>query len=155
MERNPLHLDLLMTDFDTKPTLLPKILIVDDEPVIGELLTYGLQRQYEVTFANDGASAIGHLHRRQDWDVILCDMMMPKTSGMQVYQECKDLVPSLLPRFVFMTGGASTKEAVDFIKANTPKVLEKPFTLRTIRTHLETVLTERGRNIAGENSKQA
>lgn len=142
-----------MTDTEANRILLPKILIVDDEPVIGELLSHGLQNQYEVTFANDGATAIGHLHRRQDWDVILCDMMMPKVPGMQVYSECKTLASHLIPRFVFMTGGASTKEAIEFLKTNTPKVLEKPFTLRNVRTSIENILAERGRNTAGQSSQ--
>ena len=67
-----------------------KILVVDDEQPLVELLTTNLEREgYEVISANDGQTAL-ELAERQKPDLILLDWMMPEPNGLEV---CKQLRP--------------------------------------------------------------
>ena len=64
------------------------------------------------------------LLRREQFDVILCDMMMPGLSGAQLYEQ---LDPALRSRMVFMTGGSASSETQAFLDRHAPKVVDKPF----------------------------
>ena len=59
--------------------------------------------------------------------------MMPEVSGMEVYRRVFEQRPENASRFVFMTGGAFTPEAREFLKETPLFCLEKPFELRQIR----------------------
>jgi CheY-like chemotaxis protein len=59
--------------------------------------------------------------------MILCDLMMPEISGMDVYEALRLLDPTLLDHVVLMTGGAFTARAQQFLSEVDTLVLEKPF----------------------------
>ena len=59
--------------------------------------------------------------------------MMPDVSGMEVFDRVREQRPEITSRFVFMTGGAFTAQAREFLKETTLTCLEKPFELRQIR----------------------
>ena len=65
-------------------TEMPHILIVDDESPLRDSLSYTLRKEgYEVTAAEDGASAIKQFHKQVP-DLILLDLMLPEVDGMEV-----------------------------------------------------------------------
>jgi DNA-binding NarL/FixJ family response regulator len=75
--------------------------------------------------------------------VVLCDLLMPDKSGMDIYEGVRARDPALLERFVFMTGGAFTREAARFL-ATVPNVtLQKPFDVETVRSALDRVWRNR------------
>jgi DNA-binding NtrC family response regulator len=63
------------------------------------------------------------------FDVVLCDLMMPDVSGMDLYERVAEARPELAARFVFVTGGAFTERARAFVDRVGLPVLEKPFAL--------------------------
>ena len=101
-----------------------KILVVDDEPAILRSVQRLLSRRHEVSVARSGQEAIGVL-AATDFDVVLCDLMMPALSGMDLWDR---LDAAQRKHVVFMTGGTFTERAQAFIATYAPEVLMKPFT---------------------------
>ncbi|HEU0036198.1 MAG TPA: PAS domain S-box protein [Kofleriaceae bacterium] len=104
-----------------------RVLVVDDEPVLLRTLGDELGQDHEVTCVASGAEAIAHI-RDAEFDVVLCDVMMPAVSGIDVLQAVRRDRPELEPRIIFMTGGAFTPTARSFLASVSNAKLEKPFT---------------------------
>jgi PAS domain S-box-containing protein len=111
-----------------------RVLVVDDEPGVGRVLQR-LLREHEVEVAGGGRQALERLTRSPaDFDVILCDVMMPDLTGRELYEAVRGRLPGLERRFVFVSGGAFTAGAREFL-ANIPNpTLEKPFDEARLRT---------------------
>jgi CheY-like chemotaxis protein len=114
-----------------------RILIVDDEPLVGRLVERALGRHHHVTTETSGRDALARLVAGERFDLILCDLMMPELTGMDLYDRAVALAPDQAERMVFLTGGAFTTRARAFL-AHRP-FLEKPFDLRA----LEALVRER------------
>lgn len=113
-----------------------RVLVVDDEPVIARLIQKALV-EHEVTIANDGREAVA-LMGSEPFDVILCDLIMPEMTGMDVYRAALQRATPVHERIVFMTGGAFTQRAQDFLQRVPNLRIEKPFELAQLeRTILE------------------
>lgn len=112
------------------------ILVVDDEPVIARLIQKALV-EHDVTTAHDGREAVA-LMSENAYDVILCDLIMPEMTGMDVYRAALQRATPLNDRIVFMTGGAFTQRARDFLESVPNLRIEKPFDLN----HLERTIYE-------------
>lgn len=112
------------------------ILVVDDEPVIARLIQKALV-DHDVTTASDGREAIA-LMGEHAYDVILCDLIMPEMTGMDVYRAALQRSTPMHERIVFMTGGAFTQRARDFLQSVPNYRIEKPFELG----HLERTIYE-------------
>jgi two-component system cell cycle sensor histidine kinase/response regulator CckA len=110
---------------------LGRVLIIDDDVRVGAVLARELE-SYDVVLTETGREALEILEVDRDFDVVLCDMMMPEFSGMDVYDAATRLDSALGERFVFMTGGAFTSRAHAFL-ATHPAHLEKPFTGETLQ----------------------
>jgi signal transduction histidine kinase len=117
-----------------------RVLVVDDEPLIGRVIGTALKREHEVVAVPHAADAIALLEQGHKFDVVLCDLVMPDISGPEFYAKVKDSWPELAARLVFMTGGAFTPRTVEFMKCVPTSVLSKPFALdelkRVVREHL-------------------
>ncbi len=117
-----------------------RILIVDDEPRLAVTLKM-LLRDHDVEVADGGRRALERIDRDRAFDVLLCDLMMVDVDGVDVYERVRAAVPGLEKRIIFMTGGAFTSRASEFL-ASIPNVcLEKPFQvdelLRAVRRTLK------------------
>jgi CheY-like chemotaxis protein/two-component sensor histidine kinase len=120
------------------------VLVVDDEPSLARALRRWLGGANDVTIADSGREALRILvEEQQRFDVILCDLMMPDLTGMDVYEELRRARPGLEHRIVFMTGGAFTARARAFLDSVANPRLEKPLDLQSVRTILRDV-TARG-----------
>ncbi|UCH28244.1 MAG: response regulator, partial [Myxococcales bacterium] len=116
----------------TAPGARARVVVVDDEPLVGRSIRRAL-RNHDVQVYASGEEAIERLCSDEPCDVVFCDLMMPEVSGMEVYAEVKARRPDLASRFVFMTGGAFTAKAREFVEQTPVVCLEKPFELRQIR----------------------
>jgi CheY-like chemotaxis protein/anti-sigma regulatory factor (Ser/Thr protein kinase) len=107
------------------PTLPPsRILIIDDDALVARSLARML-RGHELVLASDGESALWECLSR-DFDLILCDLMMPRLDGAGFYTALRDHRPRLAARVVFMTGGAFTSDTRAFLDGVPNPCLEKP-----------------------------
>jgi len=109
------------------------ILIVDDEPLVCSSLQRSLKRDYEVTAVQSARAALDLIARGEPFDLVLCDLMMPEMSGMDLYEELGRRFPSQCTKFVFFTGGASNAGAREFLERVPNARLEKPADIARIR----------------------
>ncbi|MEC7242123.1 MAG: ATP-binding protein [Myxococcota bacterium] len=115
-----------------------KILVVDDEPEIGGLLSDILEG-FDVTLELDGDGALSRLEE-ESFDAVLCDLMMPVMTGMELYHQCISVRPEMAGRFVFLTGGAFTNSAREFLEKEGPLCLTKPFRPNQVLSMLSRVM---------------
>ena len=121
-----------------------RILIVDDEKAIRSLIQRIL-KAHECVLASSGESAKEILTQDQDFDLIICDMMMPRLSGMELHSWLYEINPELAQRLIFVTGGAFTPKARHYLKAVGNHRIEKPFNaLEFKKTINERVLHAKG-----------
>jgi CheY-like chemotaxis protein len=104
----------------------PRVLVVDDEPLVARSLQRILSREQDVEVAERGRVALDRIAGGERFDLVLCDLMMPDVSGMAFYDEIGILDPGLRERVVFVTGGAFTDAAADFLARVANLRLEKP-----------------------------
>lgn len=122
-----------------KPTGL-RILIIDDEPGITSVLKAMLSRDgHEVEAVTDGLE-VRRLLLERDYEMILCDLKMPKVDGTQIYKWVKEFKPSLAPRFIVMTGDFLSPTSQRVLQEWRLPVLHKPFRMDELRALLERLL---------------
>ncbi|MET0286035.1 MAG: ATP-binding protein, partial [Polyangiales bacterium] len=108
-----------------------RILVLDDEPLIGDFLVGALEGNL-VDVTVDGTEA---LKRAVDgsYDLVLCDLRMPRMSGIEFYDELGRRRPDLLAAFVLMTGAAVDEELSRFLATHKVPVLRKPFDMGELK----------------------
>ncbi|MEI8255674.1 MAG: PAS domain S-box protein [Deltaproteobacteria bacterium] len=121
-----------------------RILVVDDEPLLGRSLRRLLGVDHDVTIASSGREALDRLERSERFDMILCDLMMPEMTGMDLYDAITRLYPAQARLMVFATGGAFTPGAQQFIEQVPNRCLEKPIDIRDIRTLIAETMAAAG-----------
>jgi PAS domain S-box-containing protein len=104
-----------------------RVLIIDDEPAVARSVGRAINRSHQVTLVNRGAEALALVERGEQFDAILCDLMMPELTGMELYQRIREIAPQQAERMMFMTGGVFTDDARQFLETVSSPVLEKPF----------------------------
>ncbi|WP_373047056.1 ATP-binding protein [Vulgatibacter sp.] len=118
-----------------------RILVIDDEPLICNAVQRSLGSRHEVHVARDGREALERLRAGEPFDLLLCDLMMPEVTGMEIHEELARSHPALLARTAFLTGGAFTERARAFLDETTVPVLHKPFSASALREFVEERLT--------------
>ncbi|XXF78743.1 MASE1 domain-containing protein [Myxococcaceae bacterium GXIMD 01537] len=103
-----------------------RVLIIDDEPRLAQSMRLLLEPSHDVVIATRGSEALALVSSGQPFDVVLCDLQMPETSGMDVYAQLQVSAPDLARRLVFLSGGAYTPAAHEFVRSVPNPVLEKP-----------------------------
>ncbi len=101
-----------------------RVLVIDDDPLVLRALGRTLS-PHAVTLASSGQDALRQLERG-GWDLVLCDVMMPHTSGLDVHAEVRRRDPALAERFVFLTGGVFSKADTDALASTGRPCLLKP-----------------------------
>jgi signal transduction histidine kinase len=112
----------------TRPSERGRVLVIDDEPLVGGMIRRTLSERHEVVYAENAAAALAVLERDAGFDVVLCDLTMPGMSGPEVSNLLGERWPALASCLVFMTGGAFTERDRAYLRQTTRPVLDKPFT---------------------------
>ncbi|NMO22476.1 PAS domain S-box protein [Pyxidicoccus fallax] len=110
-----------------------RILVVDDEPNVTLALQRSLAADHEVATANSAQAALRLVSEGGRYDLILCDVMMPGMTGMDLYNELGRCAPEQAGRMVFMTGGAFTPRTVNFLRDVPNLKISKPLDLTQLR----------------------
>jgi CheY-like chemotaxis protein len=111
----------------TLPVDAPKLLLVDDDMAV--LSGYRRQLQAEdivIEFALSGGQALRRMLSETPPDVVICDMLLPDISGVEVYQRAVASQPSYRQRFAVATGASSVPAVATFLAGFTGPVLHKP-----------------------------
>lgn len=104
-----------------------RVLVIDDEVLVVEMLARLLRRRYDVTTATSGREGL-RLACQGPWDAILCDVMLPDLGGLAVLEQLQQERPQVLPQLGFMSGGAFGDDGRELIGRLGPDGwLAKPF----------------------------
>lgn len=109
-----------------------RILVVDDEPLIGQVIKQVLAG-HTVTTETSAQTALTRIKDGEDFDRIFCDLMMPELSGMDFFHQ---LPAALRDRVVFLSGGVFTDRARDFLASVPNRRLDKPFDTQALSAAL-------------------
>ncbi len=104
-----------------------RVLVVDDEAMIGAAIRRTLSSEHDVLPLTSAREALERVQAGERFDVVLCDLMMPVMSGMELYEEVQRTVPEQAKRFIFLTGGAFTPKGQAFLDQVSNPRLDKPF----------------------------
>jgi PAS domain S-box-containing protein len=122
------------------PSRRGRILIVDDEPMVSQAIRRALHREHEVMALTSAREAYTRLTGGEQYDLILCDLMMPEMSGMDLHDELARSVPAQAGRMVFLTGGAFTPRAREFLGQVKNPFVEKPFLPKELQVLVRSLL---------------
>jgi CheY-like chemotaxis protein len=128
-----------------------RVLVVDDDPMVSSALRRTLSREHDVEVVVSSRRALEMLQSPQGlYDVVLCDLMMPEMTGMELHAQLHATAPERAERMVFVTGGAYTPAAQSFLERVTNPRLEKPFEPEKLRERVrEWVAKARGESPEG------
>jgi two-component system, OmpR family, response regulator len=103
-----------------------RVMIVEDDPAIAELLFRTLDRFYEVYVVNDGAGAVPVAMEVRP-EVILLDVNLPNQDGFAIAQQMKDLPALARIPIIFLTARDRSLDVVKGIQAGAKHYITKPF----------------------------
>ncbi len=119
-----------------------RILVVDDEPSIGEALALGLASQkFAVEVAANGESAV-HLGCTGRYAVLIVDLCLPDINGIEVIRRIREWCPEAVP--IVITAHVTEERCKEARQYGVTDFLEKPFTLTAIRTAIAQALAGGG-----------
>ena len=110
-----------------------RVLVIDDEESLGQAIRRYLAQDHDVEAVTSARVALDLLAGGARYDVILCDLMMPQITGMEMHGTVQRIDPQQAERIVFVTGGAFTESARVFFETTPNPRIEKPFDLKTLR----------------------
>jgi len=110
-----------------------RILIIDDDALLVRAFARVLRKEHDVVGVTSGREALEHIATATAFDVILCDLMMPELSGMDVFRRVEQTDPAAARRFLFMTGGAFSPHAQEFVQEHHERTIEKPIRADALR----------------------
>ncbi|MBI2602350.1 MAG: response regulator [Deltaproteobacteria bacterium] len=121
---------------DEKNKQKAKVLIVDDEEDLTELIKLALKNDYEITSCFDGKEALFLLEKVKP-DIVITDIYMPILGGLDLINEIRRI--SRIP-IIVISGGRLTKKIPYLESKGVSSIIEKPFSVRELKTHIEAAL---------------
>jgi CheY-like chemotaxis protein len=107
-------------------------LVIEDEEALGDAVSGALQDAgFQVERAADGGQALVKVRDRA-FDVVICDLKMPKVDGIEFFRQVSARAPHLVRRIIFVTGDVAGTEAERFLEESRCRWLAKPFRLRDL-----------------------
>lgn len=132
----------------------PKILVIDDEPMLRSAYRRMLRPRFEVYVADSGASALQRIEEFPDFDVVICDFQMPDMNGKKVYESICKIAAASADRVLFCTGGAIDSYSSNFLQSIGNLVLEKPCTCQQLLSAVDSVI-QRSRKFHSDPTRLA
>jgi CheY-like chemotaxis protein len=117
-----------------------KVLVLDDDESLTDLLKEHFSSLgHLVVVVKTGVEGVKHI-MATDFDVILCDMVMPAMPGDMFYRAVERVRPKLCKRFLFMTGHRGDPKIEAFIRSVKGLMLWKPFEMSQLMQYIEAVV---------------
>jgi PAS domain S-box-containing protein len=121
-----------------------RVLVIDDEPLIGSVVERILTPACKVTSVTRAREALARLQAGEKFDVILCDLMMPEMSGMEFHDALGKAALFNLKKVIFVSGGAFTTPIQDFLDRTANPQIDKPFDAAALRRLVDRVACQPG-----------
>jgi two-component system alkaline phosphatase synthesis response regulator PhoP len=129
-----------------------KILVVDDEPDILEFLQYNLEKEgYEVVTANDGEEGV-EVARRENPDLIILDIMMPKMDGVEVCRVLRSLPQFAHTAIAFLTAREEDFSQIAALETGGDDYITKPIRPRVFLSRVKALLRRSDRQKADDEA---
>jgi CheY-like chemotaxis protein len=109
------------------------VLVVDDEAAIGRSIKRILGGEHDVTAVTSAREGLERIQHAGPFDLVLCDLMMPERTGMDLYADLRKIRPEMIPRLVFVTGGSYTPQAREFLEIVPNERFSKPIEVDDLR----------------------
>lgn len=120
----------------------PEILLIDDEPIVGQRLKTGLEKMgCRVEVSRDPEASLQRI-RENPFDVVITDIMMPEVDGMQVLQTVKETNPEAC--VIIITGFATSELARESMEKGAYDMIAKPFKPADLRAMVARAVNEMG-----------
>jgi PAS domain S-box-containing protein len=116
----------LITPMAVAAAVRRRVLVIDDEPLIVSMVTDILREQHDVIGETNPERGLGRILTDPPYQVVMCDLMMPGLSGMEIYARVARERPGLERTFVFVTAGPYDSQAESFLAAVPNPRLNKP-----------------------------
>jgi CheY-like chemotaxis protein len=110
-----------------------RVLIVDDDSTVAEMLRRFLSDEFDVTATTRPSEAARWLTSGNWYDIVLCDVVMPEMTGVELHERVHQVRPDLAARIVFVTGGITRADLRAALDGLPNLVLQKPFDLASLR----------------------
>jgi CheY-like chemotaxis protein len=117
---------------DLPPVRRGRVLIVDDDPMLATVISRTLEEAHDVVVSIEAEAALRRITAGERFDVLLCDLMMPHMTGMDLLAAVLEGAPDQAERMIFLSGGAYTPAAQSFLQAIRNQHLAKPFETRLL-----------------------
>jgi PAS domain S-box-containing protein len=125
---------------ELQPELRGRILVVDDDPLVSRAMSRMLGRSHSVVLAASAHDAIRALRADPNFDIVLCDVMMPDVSGMELFQLICSEWPRLSSRVAFLTGASFTPRVGEFLASLPNARLTKPVNAGVLNEFVQALL---------------
>lgn len=113
--------------------LMPKVLVVDDDETMRDFLSMGLKKLgYQVVTAPDGMAAL-NLCSVHCFDLVVCDIRMPKLSGPSFLKNARNRAPQSVKRVIFVSSLADSNMRREVAEAGGAALLSKPLTMAQLQ----------------------
>jgi PAS domain S-box-containing protein len=123
-----------------KSTNRARILVVDDEPVVGQLLSHILEGEgYKVEVTEDGKDALDRINKKT-YNLILLDIKLPGLSGSELYERIRGISQFLAKRVVFITGDVMAADTEAFLARTKVRFVTKPFNVNQLKQEIDRCL---------------
>ena len=114
-----------------------KILVIDDEPKVSWLLSEGLGKTYEIVYAKDGLEGLQMVSKTKP-SLVLLDIRMPGMDGLEVLDKIRSMDQPT--EVIMLSGHGETKNVVESIKRGASEFINKPFDVKEVEIHIQSVL---------------
>lgn len=121
-----------------------RVLVVDDDVFVLRGFDRMLRAEHDVVTARDGQEALERLAAGEDFDLVLCDLMMPVMNGLEVYRTVRIHYPDVATRFYFLSGGVLEGTLSDPDGEVMARLLYKPVAKATILALIEAHISDAG-----------
>lgn len=110
-----------------------KVMVVDDEEAVLRSIARLLQSEHDVVALSDPREALARIESGERYDVVFCDLMMPRMNGVELFVAVRARSEPQAERFVFITGGVQDESVRAFLDEAPNERLEKPFSNQSLR----------------------
>jgi DNA-binding response OmpR family regulator len=117
-----------------------RVLVVDDEPIVREVLSRYLAREgFDVEAAADGERALSAVERARP-DVVILDLMLPRVDGLEVFRRMREAIASPFPAVIMLTAKGEETDRIVGLELGADDYVTKPFSPREVVARVRAVL---------------
>jgi len=110
-----------------------RVLVIDDDPMVAKSLQLVLAGEFDVSIVTESERALEQLSAGESYDVILCDVMMPRLDGVELRNRVEQFSANQAARIVFITGGLLLPKVRVLLDSVPNTCLEKPIDVEGLR----------------------